>query len=194
MSEDLRRERNDLHVILGAELAGDRAEDAGALRVAVIADDDDGVRVEAQVAAVGAAQRGLRADDDGLHDLALLHGGVRAAFLDVDGEDVAHVGVARGVALAADHRRAARAGVVGDIKNGTHLDHGGVSWAAQACAGAAGGFSLRVLVGTACATSCSLTAATRAPTDASTMRVTRQRLRRLMGRVSMTSILSPTLV
>src|ERR1700749_3163382 len=27
MSEDLRRERDDLHVILGAELAGDRAED-----------------------------------------------------------------------------------------------------------------------------------------------------------------------
>jgi len=29
----------------------------------------------------------------------------------------------------ADHRRAARAGVVGNIENGTHLDHGGISCA-----------------------------------------------------------------
>src|SRR5258708_26742785 len=94
MLEDLRGERDDLHVILGAELAGDRAEDAGALRVSVITDDDDGIAVETQVAAVGAAQRGARADDDGLDDLPLLHGSVSAALLDVDGADVTAVGVA----------------------------------------------------------------------------------------------------
>src|ERR1700694_5578230 len=42
MLEDLRGERDDLHVILGAELAGDRAEDAVALRVAFVANDDNG--------------------------------------------------------------------------------------------------------------------------------------------------------
>src|SRR5258708_1182061 len=129
MLEDLRGERDDLHVILGAELAGDRAEDAGALRVAVITDDDDGIAVEAQVAAVGAAQRGARADDDGLDDLTLLHGGVSAALLDVAGDDGAEGGVGGGIADLADHRRGARAGVVGNIENGTHLDHGGVSGA-----------------------------------------------------------------
>src|SRR5882757_2158395 len=124
MLEDLRGERDDLRVVLGAELAGDRAEDAGAFRVAVLANDDDRVGIEAEVAAVGAAERGLRADDDGLDDLALLHGGVGAALLDVDGDDVTDVGVAGGMADLADHRRAARAGVVGNIKDGTHLDHG----------------------------------------------------------------------
>src|SRR5919201_1034704 len=45
MLEDLRSEGDDLAVILGAELAGDRAEDAGALRVAVLANDDDRVGI-----------------------------------------------------------------------------------------------------------------------------------------------------
>src|SRR5690349_16372437 len=57
MLQDLRSEGDDLGIVLGAELAGDRPEDAGALRIAVLANDDDGVRVEAQVAAVGATQR-----------------------------------------------------------------------------------------------------------------------------------------
>src|SRR5882757_6088544 len=124
MLEDLRREGDDLRVVLAAELAGDGPEDAGALRVAVLADDDDGVGIETEVAAVGPAQRGAGADDHGLHDLALLHGGVGAALLDVDGDDVADVGVAGGMPDLADHRRAARAGVIGNIKDGTHLDHG----------------------------------------------------------------------
>src|SRR6185369_13444152 len=97
------------------------------LRVAVLANDDDRVGIEAEVAAVGPAQGGLRADDDGLVDLALLHSGVGAALLDVDGDDVTDVGVAGKVADLADHRRAARAGVVGNIEDGTHLDHGGIS-------------------------------------------------------------------
>src|SRR5262245_47140846 len=98
MLEDLRRERDDLHVVLRAQFAGDGPEDAGALRIAVFANDDDRVAVEAEVAAVGAAERRLRANDDGLVDLTLLHGGVGAALLDVDGDDVTDVGVAREMA------------------------------------------------------------------------------------------------
>src|SRR3954447_471792 len=93
MLEDLRGERDDLHIVLGAELAGDRPEDAGALGIAILADDDDRVAIEAQVAAVGATERGLRANDDGLDDLTLLHGGVGAALLDVHGDDVTDVSI-----------------------------------------------------------------------------------------------------
>jgi hypothetical protein len=67
------------------------AEDAGALRIVGGIDDDDGVAVEAQVAAIGPADGSLRANDDGLGDLALLHRGVGRALLDVDGDDVADV-------------------------------------------------------------------------------------------------------
>jgi len=55
ISEHLRSERNDLHVILGAQLARHRPEDAGADRLGLIVDEDRGVAVEADAAAVGAA-------------------------------------------------------------------------------------------------------------------------------------------
>src|SRR3954466_1805955 len=102
MLEDLGSEGDDLGVILAAEFAGDRAEDAGALRIAVLANDHNGVGVKAEVAAVGAAQRGARANDGGLDDLTLRHGGVGAALLDVDGDDVTDVGVAGRVPDLAD--------------------------------------------------------------------------------------------
>ena len=51
-SEHLRRQRDDLHEPLVAQLAADRAEDAGAARVAVGLEDDGGVLVEADVRAV----------------------------------------------------------------------------------------------------------------------------------------------
>src|ERR1051325_6163997 len=100
MLENLRRERDDLHEILRAQLAGDRAEDAGAPRIVGGVDDDDRVAVEAEVAAVGTADRGLRANDDGLGDLALLHGGFRRILLDVDSDDVADTGGVSDLAFA----------------------------------------------------------------------------------------------
>src|SRR6478609_7498441 len=139
MLENLRSERDDLGVVLGAEFARNRPEDARALRVAVFANDDDGVAVETEVAAVSATKRGLGANDDGLDDLALLHGGIGAALFNIDGNDIAHVGVPGGMPGLADHRGAARTGVVGDIENGTHLDHGGISW----CGLGLGGGGLR---------------------------------------------------
>src|SRR5207247_1714196 len=87
-------------------------------------DDDDGVAVEAQVAAVGTAHRGLRANDDGLGDLALLHGGIGGALLDVHGDDVADVRVGRLLAHALNESGFAGAGVIGDVENGAQLNHG----------------------------------------------------------------------
>src|SRR5687767_789970 len=55
MSDDLGRQRYDLHVLLFAELPGDRAEDARRARLALLVDDDDGVLVEPDVAPVLAA-------------------------------------------------------------------------------------------------------------------------------------------
>ena len=46
MLEDLGGEGDDLHVVLGAQFAGHGPEDAGALGIAVFADDDDGIGIE----------------------------------------------------------------------------------------------------------------------------------------------------
>ena len=51
-SQHLRGERDDLHVVAVAQLARDRAEDARPARVALVVDQDRGVLVEADVAAV----------------------------------------------------------------------------------------------------------------------------------------------
>src|SRR5947208_12710761 len=64
--QNLRRERDDLHEVLLAQLAGDRAEDAGSARVALIVDDHRGVLVEGDLRSVVAAERLARANDDGL--------------------------------------------------------------------------------------------------------------------------------
>jgi hypothetical protein len=55
MLEDLRSERDDLHEILRPQFASDGSEDTGTARVVRGVDDDDGIAVETQIAAVGAA-------------------------------------------------------------------------------------------------------------------------------------------
>src|SRR5690348_6097096 len=45
MSDDLGRQRHDLHVLLVAELAGNRPENACRARLALLVDDHDGVLV-----------------------------------------------------------------------------------------------------------------------------------------------------
>src|SRR3954466_1398913 len=66
ISEHLRSQCNNLHELLVAQLAAHGAEDAGAARVPVVAEDDGGVLVEADVRAVGTAALLDGADDDGL--------------------------------------------------------------------------------------------------------------------------------
>src|SRR4051812_2317296 len=115
--EHLRGERDDLHVVAIAQLAGHRPEDARAARVARGVDDHGGVLVERDVGPVVAPELLLRAHDDGLDDLALLDRALRAGGLDGGGDHVADVGVAAaGAALHADDEDLAGARVVGDLE------------------------------------------------------------------------------
>src|SRR6185369_3423486 len=111
-----------------SELAGDRAEDPGATRVALVIDQDGRVLVEPDVAAVGAAVFLGRPDDDRPDDVALLDGGVRDGLLDAGDDHVADAG--RGLERAAhdpDALDRAGARVVGDAEAGLRLDHAGAS-------------------------------------------------------------------
>ena len=65
-----------------------------------------------------------RADDDRLHDLALLHRALRSGLLDRGDDDVADARVAATrSALDADAEDLAGAGVVGHAQSGFLLDH-----------------------------------------------------------------------
>src|SRR5690349_1849102 len=59
MLENLRRKGDDLHEVLRTQFASAGAEDAGALGIVGRIDDDDGVAVETQVAAIRAADGSL---------------------------------------------------------------------------------------------------------------------------------------
>src|SRR4051812_43854504 len=122
--EHLRGERDDLHVVAIAQLAGHRPEDARPPRVARGVDDHGSVLVEGDEGAVVAPELLLRANDDGLDDLALLDGALRAGGLHRGGDDVADVRVlAARAALHADDEDLAGAGVVGDLEACLVLDH-----------------------------------------------------------------------
>src|SRR3954462_8249728 len=113
-SQHFRRERHDAHEAALAQLTTDGTEDAGASRLHLVVDQDRGVLVEADVAAVGTALLLLRAHDDALHHVTLLHRRARNRVLDRGDEDVADAGVA--AARATEHLDAqhlARARVVG---------------------------------------------------------------------------------
>src|SRR5215211_401542 len=69
--QHFRRQRDDLHESLGAELARDGPENARADRLELRGEQHGGVGVEADQRAVGTADALLRANDDGVVDLAL---------------------------------------------------------------------------------------------------------------------------
>src|SRR5690606_29345311 len=124
-SEDFGGEGDDAHELLVAQLAGDRPEDAGAARLVGVVDEDGGVLVEADVGAVLPAVLLLRADDDGLRDVALLHVAAGHRVLDRDDDLVADAGVAAlRAAEDADAEVLLRPAVVGDVESGFLLDHG----------------------------------------------------------------------
>src|SRR5258708_12793829 len=125
MSDHLRRERHDLHELLLAQLAAHGPEDAGGARLAGVRDEHRGVLVEADVGAVLALRFLGRAHDYRLHHLALLDLPGRDGVLDGDDHDVTQAAVAAlGPAQDADHERAARARVIGDLADAFLLDHG----------------------------------------------------------------------
>src|SRR3954470_6776828 len=123
--QPLGRERDDLHVLLLAELAGHRAEDTRRPRLARIIDDHHGVLVEADVAAVLPPRLLHRAHDDRLGDVALLHRPVRERVLHGHDDDVAEAGIAPACAAEdADDERRLGARVVRDLHHRFLLDHG----------------------------------------------------------------------
>src|ERR687890_1300201 len=125
MLQHLRRERDDLHVPLLAQLAGDGPEDARGPRLAVVGDQDGGVLVEPDVGAVLAPGLLGRSHDNRLGHVALLHLAGGNGVLDRHHHDVAQAGVAAlAAAEHADDQRPAGARVVRDPENRFLLDHG----------------------------------------------------------------------
>src|SRR5580704_13766488 len=124
MSEHLRCERHDAHEALVAQLAADGPEDAGPARLLLVIDENGGVLVEADVAAVGTPLLLLRPHDDALDDVALLDGSAGYGVLDRGHEHVTDAGVAPArPAEHADAEHLACAGVVGDPEPGFLLNH-----------------------------------------------------------------------
>src|SRR4051812_2608684 len=124
MSQHLRSERHDSHEPSLAQLAAHRPEDAGTPRLHLVVDEDGCVLVEPDVTPVRTPPLLLRADDDALHDVALLHRRARHRVLDGRHEDVADRRVA--TARPAEHLDAqhlAGAGVVGHLEARLLLDH-----------------------------------------------------------------------
>src|SRR4051794_20320285 len=132
-SQHLRCERDDLHVVAVAQLTGYGAEDARTARVSLVVDQDSGVLVEANVAAIRPAELLRGAHHDGTDHVALLDGGVGDGLLDRRDDHVADPG--RRLLRApkdADAFDRPRAGVVRDAQPGGGLDHSAPSGAASA--------------------------------------------------------------
>src|SRR6266581_3261847 len=123
-SENFRRQRNDLHEAFGPELAGHRAEDAGADRLKLVVEQDRGIAIELDQRAVGAPHALGGAHHHRVVDLALLDASARRRVLDTDLDDVADAGVASlGAAEHLDAHHRTRARIVGDVQHRLHLNH-----------------------------------------------------------------------
>src|SRR5690606_15414922 len=128
--KDFGGERDDPHELSVAQLAGHGPEDAGAARLVGVVEEDGGVLVEADVGAVLAAVLLLRAHDDGLRDVPLLHVPAGHGVLDRDDDLVTDAGVtALRAAEDADAEDLLGPAVVGDVESGFLLDHVDVGFA-----------------------------------------------------------------
>src|SRR5688572_3470532 len=124
MSEHLRGKGDDAHEPPLAQLPAHRPEDAGTARLELLVDENGGVLVEADVAAVRTAAVLLGPHDDALHDLALLHGRAGNGVLHRGHEDVADARVTPpGATEDLDAQDLAGARVVGDAETGLLLNH-----------------------------------------------------------------------
>src|SRR6185437_14896345 len=125
--QHLRCERGDLQKAAVAQLAHDRPEDARPARIEVVLfafDDDARVVVAAHDRTVRTADRRAGANDDGLDDLALLHGGAGNGAFDRSDDDVADVCVVMTAAARdVNHEQFARARVVGYFEPCLLLNH-----------------------------------------------------------------------
>src|SRR2546425_304583 len=124
MSDDLRRERDDLHELLLAQLTADGPEDAGRPRLALVGDEHGRVLVEPDVRPVLASGLLRRPHDHRPHHLALLDLAGGDGVLDRHDDVVPHAAVAAlGAAQHPDHERGTRARVVRDLDDALLLDH-----------------------------------------------------------------------
>src|ERR1700710_1272173 len=124
ISEHLRRERNDLHELLVAQLAAHGTEDARATGFPVGPEDHCCVLVEADVGTVGTTALLDGAHDHGLDDVALLDVATRDRVLDGGDDDVTDAGVApTGAAEHTDAQDLLGTRVVGDLESRLLLDH-----------------------------------------------------------------------
>src|SRR6478752_1570691 len=122
--QHLRGQRDDLHEALLAQLTTDGPEDAGATGVVVGLDDDGGVLVELDVAAIGAATLLDGAHHDGLDDLATLDVATGNGFLHRRHDDIADAGIApRRATEHADAQDILGTSVVGDLEPRFLLNH-----------------------------------------------------------------------
>src|SRR4051812_47848505 len=111
-------------MLLRAQLADDRAEDAGADRLLVVVDQHRRVRIEPDGRAVGAVDVLGGADDHRLVDVALLDAAARRGLLHRHDDDVADAGeAALRAAQHLDALDALCAAIVGDVEVRLHLDH-----------------------------------------------------------------------
>src|SRR5512140_856617 len=125
MSEHLRRERDDLHVLLLAQFARHGTEDTGRLWLALVVDEDGGILVEPDVGPVLPTDLLRGAHDDRLEHLALLHLAGRDRVLDGHDHAIAERRIAPpGPAQHADHQRLSGAGIVRDLDDTFLLYHG----------------------------------------------------------------------
>src|SRR6201996_8120222 len=112
-------------MVLRAQLARHRAEDAGADRLHLRIDQHRRVAVETDDRAVGALDVLGDTHDHRLHHVALFDAAARDRLLHRDDDDVADGGVfALRTAQHLDAHDTARAGIVRHIKIALHLDHG----------------------------------------------------------------------
>src|SRR4051794_28205107 len=120
--DNLWRERDDLEELLLSKLTSHRAKDTGSDRLHRIVNNDGGVLVEANVGSILAAILLAGTHDHGLDDLALLDGSVRRSLFDRRGDDIAEAGLlAQTATEGQDHLKLARAGVIGHVKDCSHL-------------------------------------------------------------------------
>src|SRR5580765_789646 len=82
--ENFGSQRDDLHELLGTQLARHGSEDAGADRLQLGVEQHGGVAVELDERAIATADALGGAHDDGVVDLALLDAATRRGFLDAD--------------------------------------------------------------------------------------------------------------
>src|SRR5690606_1430340 len=123
-SEDLRGQRHDLHELLGAQLARERAEDAGADGLQLGVEQHSRVAVELDQRAILAADAFGGANHHSVVDLALFDATARGRFLDGDLDDVTHAGVAAlGAAEHLDAHHGFRTRVVSNIESRLRLNH-----------------------------------------------------------------------